>query len=185
MANDYDEIQSVIKHAGGGQAHNHLFAFADEYLEEADTVVWVLGDPNLCGYSFEPLCLTHSSEEELTSHVVEARIVEITEVSDNMVERMPYPNATRATLFERVDTGERFIGVDYIARDRRFQISRMFRENYRVQLSMLPLAAFERVNREVAREYLIDNLNDFDSPRYWIQGWLDLRPPEVVQITME
>ena len=182
--NSTDRIRSLIKFGGGGQAHNHLFAFEDEYLEGTDTVVWVLGDRNLCGQGFEPLNIAHA-HEDLESEIVEARIVKTTKVTKEQVRRMPYPNATRATLFERVDTGEQFIGVDYIALNRKLQTSLLFEENFRVQLSLLPLTSFERVHRDVAREYLIDDLDDFETPRYWVQGWLDLRRPEVVQITLE
>lgn len=182
--NQVDNIRSLIKFAGGGQAHNHLFAFEDEYLKDTDVVVWFLGDRNLCGHSFAPLCLSHS-EEKLETKVVQARIVKMSTITKKEVTQMNYPNATRATLFERLDTGEHFIGIDYIVRDRKFQNSRMFKENYRVQLSLASLNAFERVNPEIAREYLIDQLKDYESPRYWIQGWLDLRPPDVVQITLQ
>lgn len=185
-ANEFDRIRSLIKFGGGGQAHNHLFAFEDEYLMDTDTIVWVLRDRNLgVNGGAEPLCLVHNTEEELESEVVEARIVKTTLLDQDFVNRMPYPNATRATLFERLDTGERFVGVDYIVRNRSLQISRMFKENYRVRLSLLPLTAFERVNRKAASEYLIDELNDFTSSRYWVEGWLDLQAPEVVQVHLE
>lgn len=182
--NSHDNVRSLIKFAGGGHAHNHLFAFEDEYLVDTDVVVWFLGDRNLCGHGFSPLSISHT-DEDLESKTIQARIVKTTTITDDHVAKFNYPNATRATLFERLDTGEHFIGVDYIVKDRKIQTSRLFIENYRVQLSLLSLQAFEHANRDVAGEYLIDRLNDWDSPRFWIQGWLDLRPPEVVQITLQ
>ncbi|MEM7011487.1 MAG: hypothetical protein AAF585_08390 [Verrucomicrobiota bacterium] len=182
--NDYDRIRSLIKYGGGNQAHNHLFAFEDEYLNDTDIIVWVMRDRDLGDNGAAPLCLAHN-DEALESSVVEARIVKTTLLNADFVSRMPYPNATRATLFERVDTGEQFVGVDYIARNRQLQISRLFKENYRVKLSLLPLTAFEKVNRKAASEFLIDDLNDLKSSRYWIEGWLDLRSPEVVQVRLE
>lgn len=143
-------------------------------LGDADIVVWFYSH-----VIFTPPSATRDLRQ------VEARVVQVTPVTWKDWNDDGPARAIRATLFERLDTGETIVGYNYIMRDQALDRSQLFQKDYRVTLDLVPLLNYERLNPDVSREFLIDDHTALNAPRFWIREWTDLAPPAVEQIVMQ
>jgi len=160
------------------------FVEVDRYGLAIHRKLHLLGDADIVVWFYSNAIFTPpSGPRDLRK--VEARVVQVTPVKWEEWGDYGPARAIRATLFERLDTGETIVGYNYILRDQSLDRSQLFQKDYRVNLDLVPLLNYERLNPEVSREFLIDDHTGLAAPRYWIREWSDLAPPAVEQIVMQ
>ena len=171
-ADPIDKIKVLNKNGGGNLVHNYLFVFKEEYLKDTDLVVWVFTDRHFSNPNFAAL-----EPEPDTSTSVEARHV-IAELKTTTLlalgdeAQFDYPDALRSSVYEVETTGERLIGIDQIMKDRQITLGRKIKIGDRVRLKLVPWGAWMREHQELVKIFMIDDVEDFSLPRYWIADWL-------------
>lgn len=169
------ELRMLIKYSGGSQVHNHLFAFEDDYLAEADLVVWIQSNPHFSNPRFQPLASGHR-DADLQPRTAKVKAELVPQLTREEAEVLPYPNALRASTFRDLETGERFVGIHYLVKDRQLALARKLRQGRDYRLSLVPMHTYSQEHEDVRKTCLIDRSDDLDLPRYWIKGWYDLPP---------
>jgi len=171
-ADPLDKIKVLNKNGGGNLVHNYLFVFKEEYLKGTDLVVWVFTDRHFSNSNFaslEPEPDT-STNVEARSVVAELKATTLLALGDES--QFDYPDALRTSVYQVETTGERLIGIDQIMKDRQITLGRKIGIGDRVRLKLVPWGAWIREHQELVKIFMIDDVEDFTLPRYWIADWL-------------
>ena len=170
MEEPHDEI--LNKNGGGNLVHNYLYVFPEEYLEDTDLVVWVYTDRLFSNPNFAELDSDPGVPTDSEPRMVLARAKSVTSVQLGDEKKFNYPDALRTGVFELVGSDEQVVGIDQILKARTVTLNRKYREGDLLRLKLIPWQAWIRKNPKLVSMYLIDDIEDFELPRFWIEDWL-------------
>ena len=167
-----DEIKILNKNGGGSLVHNYLYVFPEEYLDDTDLVVWIFTDRHFSNPNFATLVPDPGVPTDSEPRMVLARARTVTPMALGDEKKFNYPDALRTGVFELEDSGEKVIGSDQILKARQVTLNRKYREGDLLRLKLVPWDAWIRKHPKLVSMYLIDNIEDFTTPRFWIEDWL-------------
>jgi hypothetical protein len=167
-----DDIKILNKNGGGSLVHNYLYVFPKEYLNDTDLVVWVFTDRHFSNPNFAALEPDPGVPKNSEPRKVLARAKSVTALALGDEKKFNYPDALRTGIFELADSGEQVIGIDQILKARQVTLNRKYREGDLLRLKLVPWDAWIRKHPKLVSMHLIDNIDDFTMPRFWIEDWL-------------
>jgi hypothetical protein len=167
-----DEIKILNKNGGGSLVHNYLYVFPEEYLKDTDLVVWIFTDRHFSNPNFATLEPDPGVPTSSEPRMVLARAKAVTAMALGAGKKLNYPDALRTGIFELAESGEQVIGIDQILKARQVTLNRKYREGDLLRLKIVPWDAWIRKHPKLVSMYLIDNIEDFTMPRFWIEDWL-------------
>ncbi len=171
-ADPIDKIKVLNKNGGGNLVHNYLFVFEEEYLKDTDLVVWVFTDRHFSNPNFATLEPEPDTSTDVEARSVIAELKATTPLALGDESQFDYPDALRSSVYQVEATGERLIGIDQIMKDRQITLGRKIKIGDRVRLKLVPWGAWLRENQALVKIFMIDDVEDFTLPRYWIADWL-------------
>jgi len=156
----------------------------DEHeLDGVKNVYWMLADfaLNYADYQF-PLCSTSHAPKEEGVQIKYAAITQNTEVSPTIDKDSPYEDALAVHKFKAQD-GSDFLGIVPVMTKRKINalVRRWEPKSDRFRLTLVDWDAATAKDTKLRNIQMIDDIQDFELPRYYITEWMSAvtLPPAV------
>lgn len=167
--------RAVSRNCGSPRMPFEVSQLPPEVLTGVRRVVWSLMDSDVSRISerqfmkpTERIPAAESGEK-----AVIATIAKATPIDPELPTKAPYHTAVVAHQFTSAPDGETFIGLTYVMKDRAFTGGEEFWKNGdQLFVTISPWTRACELDPELKGEMIIETLDDYDSPRFWIQSWV-------------